>query len=825
MNSASFMYRRHADYLALGSVLLCQPLLTLPPGSRPAGWLALLAAWTLGWVGGTKPADGRLAWLAQAVAATGLTLLLPEAWRPGLFLLAAAGLAGAVGARGTGLATAGRRAGTLFLLGSLLSGGAVKALAMVESWPPAGWAALGLGRLAGLAVALVDGHLVLGTPLEHMPFSLAPEWTGLLVQALLGALALLWWRGRWRRLPHLLLVLLLTQLWLGGVFLFLCQTGAALDFYELPWQPLLWLGAGLPGLWLALRLLPEVPVAVPPAPVAGRPLDLALMTGGLALLLAGLLGQDGGEAKAGRLLIDDGHSDWEWVETPMSPDVFGSKTTYNYHGLGRLLSQYYDLAVTRDPLTPTALAEVDLLVLKTPTRPYEPGEIAAILAFVRQGGGLYLISDHTNVFGMSTWLNQVAEPLGLGFKSDAVFALRSRADQVWRAEGVLPHPAAAGLKDYRFLTSCSIRPGWRAEVVMAGAEAGATLVCYHESNFFNPHPPRSEYRFGSLVQAAAVKVGRGRVLGFTDSTTYSNFAMFWPGRLEQVLAALAWLNHRNAVLPWTWLALGGGLLLLAGVILRRPPRAGDWVLPALGAGLLVLPLLRLQQAAAHPAPVARRLHPAASVDQGLSQATFPLRAKPDPQDPLNLESFVIWLDRSELLPVLTDRQVPEHSRLHILVNPRSAPDQEYQARLDAFLAGGGRLLVALRPSHYTPGLNAWLARHGMGFGSRLVQNQAVFLAGAPDSVWVDEALSVTGGRPFVQDRLGQALAAEQAVGDGLLVVSGLADCFANRCLGSYDSVPAGPALGWLRLYYRHVGLVLAADTVGVAETGFRDHAQ
>jgi hypothetical protein len=821
MTPGTHQLRRQADYLALAAVLLAQPILTLPPGSGQALWLLTGLALLLG-LASPAPAAGRWNSGWTALGAAALWFLLPAAWRPGLCLLLLGGLAGLAGSRLNRLAASGRRAGLLFLLASLLSGPLQLVLAMLEQWPPAGWAAWLVGRLAGLQVALQDGSLVLQTPVEHQPFPLAPEWTGFPIQLLLAGLALAWWVGRPRKLLPLAAALVLGQLWLGAVFLWLCQVGAGLGFFELPWHPLLWIAVGLPPLWLTSRLLPP---AAPPAPVEPTPvsrrrrgLDLALGLAGIVLLTAGLLGEDRGRAKAGRVLIDDGHSDWEWVETPMTPDVFGSKSTYNFHGLGRLLSQYYDLTVTHDPLTPARLAGTDVLVLKTPTRPYAAEEIAAVLAFVRAGGGLYLISDHTNIFGMSTWLNQVAEPLGFTFNSDAVFSLWSRSDQLWRQESLLPHPAVAGLEQYRFLTSCSIRPGWGTRVAMAGAQAGSALVCYHESNFFNPHPPRAEHRFGRMIQLASTRVGRGRVLGFTDSTTYSNFAMFWPGRLQQLLAALDWLNRRNSALPWTWPAGLGGLLICGWLLFRRRLSGRDWLPLALLAALLTLPALR---AVGRPTPprVLRPL-PAASLDASLSQVKFPLEDKLDALDPRNLETFFIWLHRSGLLPVLTQGQIPAASRLHIVVNPARVPDAAAQEEHRAFLEGGGTLLVALRPSQYTPGQNAWLTPYGLSFGTRLVQQQAVALDTPGDSVWVDEALSVEGGRPFVWDRMGQALATEIPVGRGRLVVSGLADCFSNAHLGSYDSVPTGLALGALRLYYRHIGLQLAADQPSPGDAEF-----
>lgn len=63
---------------------------------------------------------------------------------------------------------------------------------------------------------------------------------------------------------------------------------------------------------------------------------------------------------------------------------------------------------------------MDVLVFKTPTEPFTDEEVSTIERFVDQGGGLFLIGDHTNLFGMSTYLNKVAAPFRLAFRSDDV---------------------------------------------------------------------------------------------------------------------------------------------------------------------------------------------------------------------------------------------------------------------------------------------------------------------------------------------------------------------------------------------------------------------
>lgn len=80
-----------------------------------------------------------------------------------------------------------------------------------------------------------------------------------------------------------------------------------------------------------------------------------------------------------------------------------------------------------------------MLVLKTPTREYSLGEINAIQRFVRRGGGLLLIGEHTDVFGTGTHLNAVAERFGFRFRFDCLFGVDSVFEEHWNRP-LTPHP-------------------------------------------------------------------------------------------------------------------------------------------------------------------------------------------------------------------------------------------------------------------------------------------------------------------------------------------------------------------------------------------------
>ncbi|HHT9133581.1 MAG TPA: hydrolase [Candidatus Avalokitesvara rifleensis] len=137
----------------------------------------------------------------------------------------------------------------------------------------------------------------------------------------------------------------------------------------------------------------------------------------LFLFIAGCLSLyttvDAGERP--RVLFDAGHAQSsgrhaDWIidddvpapkpQEPSSPDDWSggiSSWAYALHKTGR-----YEVESTNRPLTygnpenPQDLLRYDVLVLCEPNTDLTPSERAAVVSFVRGGGGLFLIADHFN---------------------------------------------------------------------------------------------------------------------------------------------------------------------------------------------------------------------------------------------------------------------------------------------------------------------------------------------------------------------------------------------------------------------------------------------
>lgn len=410
--------------------------------------------------------------------------------------------------------------------------------------------------------------------------------------------------------------------------------------------------------------------------------------------------QDPGAVKGGRVLVDEQHSNWEWTDRPFNTTWFGPQSTYNYACLMDYLDHYFQVRCNREqPLTERLLADVDVLVLKVPTQPFTRGEVDSIVQFVERGGGLWLIGDHTNFCGSSTYLNQVAEKFGLRFQCDSTHDLLTSGLSVYRPSALLPHPIVRDCSLFGFQTSCSLRAGWSAAPVILGVNLRALAADYSQRGFFFERDAvwtRDNYTFGAFLQAAAVMRGAGRVVAFTDSTVFSNFAMFLPGKPELALNTVAWLNHRNR-LGWMRGVSGLGAALLAvGLLYGQASIA--WLLRGSVLGVAV-GLWLCHQANVHgfSRPTPRQPLVRVLFETEKSALFLPVTRFAQRTDaPFDYETFFVWTQRLGYIPGVHStlaRALEEKPDLLVLVNPTKPLFFNQQARLRQYLELGGRLLV------------------------------------------------------------------------------------------------------------------------------------
>ncbi len=557
-----------------------------------------------------------------------------------------------------------------------------------------------------------------------------------------------------------------------------------------------------------------------------------------------LVGFDPGVRKEGRVLIDNSHGDWENTEVPFDRDYFGTHSGYAYSEMKRILSDYYDVTtLNAGRIQADTLERVDVLVLKTPIEPYAAEETAAIIEFVRRGGGVVMLGDHTNFLGMNTYLNQVALAAGIQYRSDQAFRVGDAQYSYRSPSFPWRHPVTMGLEGFGTMTGCTFAtPGFAADTVLWHERLHSEAADYSHGSFFGPAFVDGSDPFGPERLAAAAPLGAGRVVALGDSTIFSSFTMHDPGRRELILGATEYAMRENSLPGWHRMAaaLAAILALLGWIVLVG--RDVDPVRRSLEPLLLVptilalaVPAIGLWKQSSYRPLVPIRESPVANVM--VAQGPYTAR-----RHPYVYGSAFVALARSSYVPryVRSVTEALDDAALLVLFEPDEAMDTESIGRIKRYVTNGGKLLVVDAPENrglWTPKVLSqfdfgyYLALVGhpgripekvepfrRGIGALVALDVAEFWAGRdryePGPASFSARLpvaAVAGGIPLLH--MGEApVAAYADVGKGRVVATTLGAAFSNMSLGElmWSEQPAAERREQYDLFFDLIDLLRLA---------------
>jgi len=542
-------------------------------------------------------------------------------------------------------------------------------------------------------------------------------------------------------------------------------------------------------------------------PTRRRALAFAAVFVGAFLLCFGFLWDPAGRRKEGRILVDEFHSTWEPTGRPFDTEWYGEQSGYNYACIYDYCSRLYQMGRLQARIDDAAVQNCDVLVVKVPTSRYAPEEVAVLERFVKKGGGLLLIGEHTNVFDTGTHINDIARRFGFHFRYDCLFDIDAVFEQRWQPP-VVAHPIVQSLPAFDFAVSCSLSPGASlGQAVIRSTGLRNLPADYHVSNFYPQVEDHAYSRYGAFVQLWATRRGAGRVAAFTDSTVFSNFSTFEPGKAELMLGLLEWLNHRNMPLkPGIWLLVGGLIFTLVGVrrILNCGFRIADCGLKKGDAAnpqsfILLLALGMFAWATATvtaravnhhgmPLPAAARSFVHVVMDRTLCDT--PLSKSGFLAGEANgFGIFERWILR---LGYFTSRRSgldALQGNLVVFTYPTRVVSDEFRAAVVRYVASGGKVLVLDSPENTGSTANSLLYPFGLSLDSSRTLNGSLPAAGNQPAVPVQAAFRTAGGTPIISLE-GTPVAATVRHGQGSVTVVGFASRFADARMGvTGDVVP------------------------------------
>ena len=598
-----------------------------------------------------------------------------------------------------------------------------------------------------------------------------------------------------------------------------------------PWVSLAMLAPPLLLAWRLVRPVQDradqqagdVPIA-PPRPWR-RSGAVALVLAGAALLaVAGQL-DPVGTRKAGRVKFVERHSTWSPTTRPYDTATYGEAASYNYAAAYRWLGQFFTMSqlLESDKIDDATLAGCNVLVIKLPSVRYAPEEANAVVRFVARGGGLLLIGDHTNVDRSAAYMNDITRSFGFTYRDDLLFgSAGSPYDEHYEAAAT-PHPAVAHVPWFDFAVSCSVDPGWsRGRPAILQTGLWSMPPDYHMENY-HPIPQHCPgMRSGAFIQAWAARHGEGRAMAFTDSTIFSNFCLFQPGKSELLLNMLEWLNHRDAGFDTAAVLLGLGLAALAAAVwltatthrdcpdfrgncgengtvplgrtatLLLAAAVGGWSVAAVATAAFQRRVL--------PLPPAPRPQTRVVIDRTTSVVPLAQGAFNEDQEGRGFGLLEQWIPRLGYYTVRAAGAEAFSGDALVVICPTRRVDEAFRDRLVRYVADGGKLLVLDSPENSAStaddllrpfGLSilrgqAWqgtltlpapLSTRGRGAGGE---------GALPEGNWpalhVERAWEIAGGRPVAT--LGtRPIAAVAPKGKGLVMAVGFGALWNDAGMG------------------------------------------
>jgi hypothetical protein len=304
----------------------------------------------------------------------------------------------------------------------------------------------------------------------------------------------------------------------------------------------------------AIALLEALPSAPLNAPKTRGWLICLVTLGGLSAIGSALAQSAPGFAGAPRssiTFINSLNGVWGRSDRALDPTWFGDYSVYNHAVLVREAGRFLTVSVALESPIRPKLQDGEIAVIATPEHPFEPHDIAELLRWVRSGGCLILVGDHTDIHGSSEVLNELLVELGAKLRFDAVAPIwrATQATYKWSLWQSTP-TWLRGIRSVETLTPCSLETSLAWSDVMPASGCGSTRGSYFGNSNFGHGGPHMEVPPGPMICAASRSYGKGKVVVIADGTMLTTFALYDQGRVEFWESVLRYAMTRETDCDW-----------------------------------------------------------------------------------------------------------------------------------------------------------------------------------------------------------------------------------------------------------------------------------
>lgn len=228
----------------------------------------------------------------------------------------------------------------------------------------------------------------------------------------------------------------------------------------------------------------------------------------------------------------------------------------------------YSTIIETENITNTVLDGAAVFVVSNLNVPFSREEQILIWEYVRTGGSLLVIGDHTNVGGIQDPLNDLLEPVGIRYRFDAALPL----DETFKwltCTHLLHHPITAlldNIDELQYGIGASLDISSLAFPIIIGDSALSDNGNYSNEDiaYLGDYEYNKGEHLGDIILVAGAYYGNGKVLVFGDTSTFQNPAL--PFSYSFIQRTFSWLNSQQTT-ETTTLQLGSSLILLLGAVL------------------------------------------------------------------------------------------------------------------------------------------------------------------------------------------------------------------------------------------------------------------
>lgn len=394
------------------------------------------------------------------------------------------------------------------------------------------------------------------------------------------------------------------------------------------------------------------------------------------------------------LTLEEGYVDWK---VP-SFDEFGVFSGGMFGLLPTCVNMFgFEHSVKRGAITQADLESVDILLAINPQKQWTRDELNHVRAFVRRGGALLVLGDHTDIVGSLNSLNQLTSPYGIRFNFDSGYPCRQGWDECLL---FLPHRINAGLRHSHetiISVGATLALNDQAFPIILGTYGFSDhgFRANRQGSYLGNYQYDAGEQLGDVVLVAAAQCEKGKVLVFGDTSPFQNGAT--PSTYSLFMNNIfAWLTEEYS--PPVF-GIGHSLFMAAVAIcvfvsfckLEKKTSAQIFAsVTILSISMVIAAALYELQSAPLPwTPVAER--PVALVDRSLVP-DYPMTGpRPD-----GIGGLLMNLQRNGFLPLISHsiRSTTDAAKLQVLIRPKKTLSKSEIISLLNYVDDGGVVLLA-----------------------------------------------------------------------------------------------------------------------------------